>query len=177
MRSTVLSLGVSSLLVVGLLVACSDSSSTSSSSDADAGSSSGDSGVSTTRKDASTTEEDAGDTTATGDSACKAESTLQACATCCAKNHQTGYQTILTTTIACACKGEGADAGTGPCATDCKDTLCAATPAQPTAACNTCIQNAIGQGGACQNAVATKCQADPDCVKEQSCVTPCQGKP
>lgn len=111
----------------------------------------------------------------TGDAACGAESTNQACQECCIQNHQSGYQTYLGAMLACAC-GTG-DAGAGVCATECKDTACKNPPAQPDAACNTCLQNALSsQSSACAQPVSTACQSDKDCTALATCAQPCSKK-
>ena len=110
------------------------------------------------------------------DQECAEQASLQGCAQCCATNHPAGYKTFEDSLLACACEGTGADGGTGPCATACGDTACAATPANPDAACNKCLQDSVGQGGACQQAVSDACTADKECLAQQQCASLCQGK-
>lgn len=110
-----------------------------------------------------------------GDEACAQESTQQACAECCIKNHTKGYQTFVSALLGCACGGAG-DGGAGPCATACKDTACSSPPSNPDASCNSCLQGILGASGACNQAVADACQPDADCVAEQTCLAPCQKK-
>ena len=119
-----------------------------------------------------------------GDSMCGAAASLNACQTCCLGNHMTGAQTFTKSITACACKGMGAaadaglgDGGAGPCATQCAATTCAATPANPDAPCNACLQASVTQGGACYDKVSTECNADADCAAEQACLQmQCKGK-
>jgi hypothetical protein len=115
------------------------------------------------------------------DDLCGEEATKQACGECCITNHPTGYKTFETALLECVCDGTGstqdAGAGNGPCKTQCATTICAAAPMNPNAACNTCINGSIQQNGACLQHVGTQCQADQDCVDQQTCVGQCQSKP
>jgi hypothetical protein len=109
------------------------------------------------------------------------------CTDCCAGNHKAGAQTLTKAVIACGCNGTGAtaadggagDAGAGdagaegPCATECETTICASTPKQPDATCNTCLTKAIGQGGACAKYASDTCLADDDCKAAQECLGAC----
>lgn len=110
-----------------------------------------------------------------GDEACAKEASQQTCAECCIKNHAKGYQTFVSALLGCACGGTG-DGGAGPCATACKDSACKSTPTNPDATCNACLQGILGASGACNEAVASACQPDADCVAEQACLSPCQKK-
>lgn len=114
-----------------------------------------------------------------------ATKTASECTDCCAGNHQAGAQTLTKAVIECGCEGKGAtaadggagDAGAeGPCATECATTLCAATPKQPDATCNTCIEKSIGQGGACAKYASDTCLADDDCKAAQECLAACPTK-
>jgi hypothetical protein len=60
--------------------------------------------------------------------------------------------------------------------TECAATACNAKQAAPDATCNTCLQAAIAQGGACQKAASDACTASPDCLAEQKCIAPCTTK-
>jgi hypothetical protein len=168
--------GLSSVVALaGLVVACSSTTTGGNETVTSEAGTAKETGT-TTKDSGTTTTEDTGTGTGTGDTACAAETTLQACGTCCATNHKTGYTTFITAVVACACSGTGADGG-APCATECGATLCAATPKNPDAACNTCLQASIGTGGACQEKLTTDCSADTDCVAQQKCLQPCKGKP
>jgi hypothetical protein len=168
--------GLSSVVTLaGLVVACS-STTTVTGTDTPTPEAGAAKDGSTTAKDSSTTTEDTGTGTGTGDTACGAETTLQACGTCCITNHQAGYKTFQASLLACACTGTGADGG-APCSTECGATICAATPKNPDAACSACLQASIGAGGGCQEKLTTDCTADKDCLAEQTCVAQCKGKP
>ena len=169
MRSMFVSVLASSTAIVALLMACTTTTTTVVDG-SDASTASGDGG----KKDGSSTpigEEDAGETVS-GDDACGAEATLSACGTCCGNGHKTGATNSLQMILACACAGTGAkDAGAaGPCATACAATFCASTPKNPDAACNTCIQNSLKQGGACFDGVNAACGADKECVAYNTCL-------
>lgn len=175
MNKRVVLFGLSSVVTLaGFVVACSSTTTVTGTDTATPEAGTKETG--TTAKDSSTTTEDTGTGTPTGDEACGAESTLQACGTCCITNHKSGYDIFQASLLACACKGTGADGGT-PCATECGTTICAATPKNPDAACNTCLQASIGAGGACQEQLTADCTADKDCLAEQTCVAQCKGKP
>jgi hypothetical protein len=121
---------------------------------------------------------------ATGDEACAQAGSRQACGTCCATNHETGYDAFVAALTACDCAGTGvgvdggsdggSDAGAeGACATECADTFCASTPKTATTACSTCIQESVSTGGACQEYVSDACKKEPDCLEEQKCILGC----
>jgi hypothetical protein len=121
-------------------------------------------------------DEEDGSTTTDPDVACKQEATLNGCGLCCVTNHQSGYKVFQDALLGCACAGTGADGG-APCATACGATACKSPPAQPDTACNTCLQESVGQTGGCNDAVASACTANADCLAQQKCVSGCQGKP
>jgi hypothetical protein len=162
---------VSVTAVSGAIIACTTTTTTVENPPADSGSG-GDTG--TGSKDSGPkTEQDTG-TTLTGDELCLAESDRQACGQCCIKNHMTGYNTFIKSITDCACQGTGAaDGGVAPCATECKDTFCKNPPAQVDKTCDTCLQNSVGQTGACIETVSKACQADTDCLAEQKCISGC----
>lgn len=137
----------------------SSSGSTSSSSGSTSSSSSSSSGLTSSSSGSS------------GDTACAKEATFDACGSCCTQAHQAGATTFTKSLLGCACEGQGADGGTGPCATDCADTACAGK--QPDATCNKCLQESVGKDGACLDKVSTDCNADNDCVAEQKCIGSC----
>lgn len=162
---------------LGMMAACSSSSSN------DGSTAGGDSGAGDSSKagDTGVTDSGSGGETSTGnpDDTCTAMATQQACGQCCIGNHNSGASTFTTATIACACHDTGvdggaADGGSGPCATECAATLCAATPANPDATCQSCLQaNISTAAGACAAYVGGQCEAVPDCVSEQTCLSGC----
>lgn len=166
-------------LIGGALGACSSSDNGGGSGGQDAGAKDG----STTKgkdagRDDDTDDGDDDDTDPkpTGDDACAAEATKDACGQCCATNHAAGYKTFSETLLSCACEGTGADGGAAPCSTECGDTICATPQKAPTDACNKCLQDSVGQDGACLPPVSSACTADPDCLDQQKCVAQCQSK-
>ena len=159
--------------LAGAVAACSSSTATTDPPAEEAGVKEG--GTGDGGKDSAAVGTDSG-TTGDPDKACAAMGTKLECGTCCITAHKTGYNTFQTALLACACKGTGADGG-APCATDCAATLCASTPKTADTKCNTCLHGSINQGGACQDSIQTTCTADPDCLAEQKCVTPCTTKP
>lgn len=176
MNKGILFFGLASVTaLVGSIAACSSTTTTETIVDGGTSTSEG-GGSKDAGKDTSTTVDEDSGTTTDPDKACAQEATLQACGQCCVTNHTAGYKVFQDALLDCACKGTGADGG-APCATECGATVCAATPKNPDQACNTCLQGSIGQTGACNDAVATACTANADCVAQQKCVTPCQGKP
>ena len=175
MNKSALFVGLFSIAALTGALACSSTTTTTDPTNDDAGTPK-DGGSSGTAKDSSTPPDTDSGTT-DPDKKCGTEATLRACGTCCATNHASGYKTFTDTLVACACNGTGADGGTGPCATDCAGTICKTPPANPTAACSTCLQASVGQTGACGETVATTCMASSDCLAEQKCITQCQGKP
>lgn len=72
--------------------------------------------------------------------------------------------------------GQDSGGGTGPCATQCAQSLCAPTPvdSQPGDPCDTCVNNSLGQGQACNAPVVNACKADTDCVALLTCVNGAQ---
>jgi hypothetical protein len=179
MNRSALFFGLSSVVALAGLVGACSSTTTTVAGDTPEGGTSSEAGTGKetgSGKDSSTPVDTDSSVTPTGDEACAAETTRQACGTCCLTNHPTGAKVISDTVIACGCKGTGSDAGTAACGTECAATACAATPATPDMACNTCLQASVGQGGACQQAASDACTASADCVAEQKCITPCQTK-
>jgi hypothetical protein len=178
MNKSALFFGMSSVVALaGVIAACSSTTTTTTPLDeagtAKEGGSSGEGGA----KDSGTPVDEDSGTTPTTDKACADETTLQACGQCCVTNHPAGYKTFQDSLLSCGCKGTGADGGTAPCATDCATTACKNPPAQLDQKCTTCLQGSVGQGGACQEALSAACTADPECIAEQKCIAPCQGKP
>ncbi len=110
------------------------------------------------------------------DPECAAEPSFSACGDCCSTKHDTGYVTFLQAMIDCVCKGEGTG-GAGPCAAECADSFCKATPTQPSGTCDTCLQAKVGAGGVCAAPVAAKCNENADCTAYDACTVPCKAKP
>jgi hypothetical protein len=174
MHKRIVFFGLSSVVcLAGLVVACSSTTTVTGTDTPTPEAGSKETG--TTTKDSGTVTEETG-TTTDPDKACGAETTLQACGTCCITNHKSGYTVFQYSLLGCACKGPGADGG-APCATECATTICATTPKSPDATCSTCLQGSIDTGGACQEQVSTDCTGDKDCVAQQACVAQCKGKP
>ncbi len=98
----------------------------------------------------------------TGDDSCGASATNLDCQSCCATNHDAAYQAFVDALLGCACKS-------GVCLTQCKTTACAATPATPTAACDTCLGDS--QAGACKSAIDTACGPGGPCEPFDTCAT------
>lgn len=139
-----------------------DSSSEGGSSSGTSGSSGSDGGSS-------------GTSGSSGSQDCSKTTTIGDCLTCCKAGQGSAYQKFLADGLACVCNGPGGgDAGTGPCVNECGQT-CQGT-AQPTSACETCLNKEINQGGACQ-AIGQACAQAPDCLAQNNClVQNCQGK-
>ena len=176
--------GLTSVVVVAALVACSGSTGSNASSTSPTEPDAGDAGAADAKappKDAETAKEageDAGKPpigpTPT-DEDCKLEADYAACNTCCAKFHVNGYATFESALRQCAC-----DATTGPCKTACASTSCLGPGKQPDAACRTCLESAMGFGGGggggqCAGPVSTACQADADCLALYGCSSTCPG--
>lgn len=92
---------------------------------------------------------------------CADETGQQACAQCCAADNQAGAKVYSDAVSQCMCE----DAN---CATECAETLCASTPANPDAACNTCFGE---KQAACGEVVGTACGASADCMTFNKCLT------
>ncbi len=114
---------------------------------------------------------DAGEPT-NPDTACKKQTGREQCNTCCTGNHLNGAAAYQTALIACACNGT-ADAGDGPCASICADTVCSASSTEPDEACQTCIQGLMTSDGLCVRPTSEACQAEPDCMNLQGCYSTC----
>jgi hypothetical protein len=179
MNKGALFFGLSSVVsLAGVIVACSSTPTTTTTPE-EAGAKEGGTTGTGSLKDSGVVDDTDSSTSSKPDTACKEEATLQACGECCVTNHPQGYQVFQDTVLGCGCEGNGADGGIGPCATECAVTSCTgtATPTPPDQACETCLQKAVNQGGACQEAFSTACTAEPDCLAEQKCIAPCQSKP
>jgi hypothetical protein len=110
---------------------------------------------------------------ATGNEACAAKTTKQACAVCCNDLHEDGATFLLAATIECSCTEDA-----GPCLADCSDGgVCSDPPQQPDQACASCLQSAVGQGGDCAQEVGTACAGNADCKAQQECTRTCLDKP
>ena len=175
MHSQVLIGSLFSVVALSAVIACSSTTTTTSSTPTDDGGTEG--GTDSGKKDSSAPVDDDSGTPASGDDACKAEPTFQECGACCTATRQKGAKVVNDAVIACGCKGTGSDAGVGACATECAATFCKAPPATPDAACNTCLQKAVGQGGDCSEYASAQCEAEPECVEAQACLQKqCAGK-
>ena len=179
MRSKILFLGLSSVVALSTVFACTSTIETTTPTgtpEGGGGSKEGGGDGGGGGKDSSTPIEEDSSTSNDPDQAGAAEATLQGCATCCGPtNHPAGYKVFVDSLTECACTGTGSDGG-APCATQCSTGLCATPPAQPNATCNTCLQGSINNG-ACAEHLSTKCGASADCMAQQKCVGKCQGKP
>lgn len=99
---------------------------------------------------------------------CAAEASNEACQQCCAESNTAAYNAFTTALITCACKDT-------VCKTQCGTTLCAATPANPTPDCQTCLAGA--QNGACQADLQKACTGSGPCAPFAQCVSDsCAGK-
>ena len=178
MNRSALFFGLSSVVALaGFAGACSSTTTTVDNGTPEGGTSSeAGGGKDSAAKDSSSTTDTDSSTTPMGDEACAAETTKTACGSCCVTNHAAGAKVIQDSVLACACMGTGTDAGTPACMTECAATVCAATPANPDATCNTCLQASIAQGGKCQQAASDACTASTDCLAEQTCIKPCTTK-
>lgn len=163
---------------IGMIGACSSSS---SSDDSASGTDSGTPDSSSTLHDSGVVDTGTAADTGSGDpdSLCAGMATAEACQQCCGTNHTAGATVGENAAIACGCHGTGVDAGAGvdaggPCATACAATLCAATPATPDTACQTCLNTQISTAaGECADYFATTCMASTDCNAEQNCFQTC----
>lgn len=169
MKKSLLSLSLVSLsLGLFALGACS-STTVVTTSDGDASTTTDGSTTSTdagTTKDSSTTVKDSG--TPTPADTCASESSNQACQQCCAQSNTAAYNAFTQTLITCACQDT-------VCKTQCGTTLCAATPANPSAECQTCLGTA--QSGACQADIQKACTGSGACAPFADCVqNSCAGK-
>ncbi len=86
------------------------------------------------------------------------------CIDCCVTNHMTGYETYLTAFLGCACQ-------TSVCKTECAATICAATPANPDAKCDACLNGT--KTAVCDAPVQSACSADTDCTALMGCAQTC----
>jgi hypothetical protein len=104
-----------------------------------------------------------------GAGACGGEATYDACITCCEQAHPNGASTYIGSLVTCLCKPAN-------CGTSCSTTLCAATPTNPDATCNTCANS---KSANCGTDVQSACSADPDCVDFAQCLqtAACDQKP
>jgi hypothetical protein len=174
MRKSVVVFGlfITGAAFAGALAACSSSTTTTETGPGDGGGSEtstpADGG-----KDTSTATDSS--KTADPDDLCAEETTQNACGQCCATNHPAGYKVFQDSLLGCVCDGDGADGG-APCATQCATTLCKTPPVSADQTCQTCLQGSINTGGACQESVSAACTANPDCIAQQKCVTPCTKK-
>ena len=167
-------LPVASLALVLTAFACTTTVTRTQTDDPDA-STTGDGGSSDT--DAATSPKD-GSSTPSGKDAqpstpgsadkCSGQSSMQACQQCCAQEEQSAYGAFQNALLACGCKE-------GVCKTQCATTLCAATPQNPSAECQTCLGQS--QSGACRADMEKVCGAGGACAPFSQCVeSGCAGK-
>ncbi|OJY15725.1 MAG: hypothetical protein BGO98_23940 [Myxococcales bacterium 68-20] len=153
---------VLTLSTIGAVAACSSETATPVETPDAGGQDSG--------SDAGASNTDSGPNDSTDpDDACAAKASASACAICCQTNHQQGARTFTAAVIDCAC-GTG---GAGPCATECKTTLCAAQPSNPDQACSTCLDAVAKEGAACFDSITSACESDDDCMASQACLQKC----
>lgn len=93
------------------------------------------------------------------EASCADETGQQACLQCCAAEHQQGAAVYMGAVTECICDANN-------CADDCADTLCAETPKNPDAKCDTCFNS---KQQACNEPVGTACAASQDCVAFNKC--------
>lgn len=127
----------------------------------------------TTEKDAGSTKDagskDSGKTTGDDDDdttakSCGDEADADACTDCCISENQAGAKVYIEALVACACKAD-------VCATECESTYCAATPKNPDATCNACLDEKLQ--ASCEEELGTKCTASKDCMSFNSCMNTC----
>jgi len=110
--------------------------------------------------EASKPKADAGDDAA-APGECAGEATQDACVTCCTNAHNDGAMGYFNALVDCACE-------TANCASQCAATLCnQASPQNPDAACNACIQS---KTSVCAPHIQASCDLEPECVKFMTCV-------
>jgi hypothetical protein len=112
----VTNLRISVLLCLSTAIACSSSSGSPTTPPTDA--------ANETAAETSVVPETGGEETgapATGDQACAATEDLLTCQQCCGDLHQAAFAAVAATVRTCVCRE-------GVCATECKESLCAAPP-------------------------------------------------
>lgn len=127
---------------------------------------SGDDDDTTTKKDAGKGDDDdtAGDDDDTAAkpkvSDCKKKALQGDCVSCCQEIEPDGAKVYSAELIKCICLEDN-------CKTDCKATLCAASPKNPDTACNSCAGTAQQT---CGEPVLTACDADAKCKVFNACL-------
>mgnify|MGYP000976901421 CR=1 FL=1 len=158
-----LALPIASLM---LIAACS-SSTTTTETKTDPTNPKDGGGVSTeasTNEGGSTGKNDAGEDPDGPDdpsSECSSAANQQACVECCATPSASGAMTYQKAILDCLCTA-------AVCQTECSQSACKATPANPDAACTTCLNAKLATS--CSTAVQTACSADPSCVTYATCL-------
>lgn len=115
-----------------------------------------------------TTPKDGSPSTPTSADKCAASPAMQSCQQCCAESEQTAYAAFQTALLKCGCQDT-------VCKTQCATTICAATPAQPNAECQTCLGQS--QSGACKTDIEKVCSGTGTCAPFAECVSVgCAGK-
>lgn len=92
---------------------------------------------------------------------CSDTTDQQSCVQCCADGHQKGAQVYMGALLKCLCEASA-------CATECKTTICAASPKNPDSTCETCM-NSKSQD--CGSAIETACTASTECLDFNQCAT------
>lgn len=154
----------------------SSSSGSSGGSGGSSGGSSGSSGSSSGGSSGSSSGSSSGGSSGSSsggqtDAQCAAEGG-EACNSCCAANHNSGYATYINTAVGCLCGLDGA------CQTACSASLCMLTPAlpQPGDVCDTCLDDAFepDAGGTCLEPLEQACMSGSACVGYLDCSDGCQ---
>ena len=105
------------------------------------------------------------------DQQCAAEGG-EACNSCCAGNHNSGYATYINTAVGCLCGPSGA------CQTACSASLCMLMPAlpEPGDVCDTCLNDAFepDAGGTCLEPLEEACMPGSECGAYLECSDGCQ---
>lgn len=102
---------------------------------------------------------------------CAAETKQEACFTCCAPDPAV-FDAEIKAFDDCAC---GTNGGAGVCKTQCGNDFCKNPDAQPSAACEACLQGATQ----CETAAQTACDANAGCKAAYACAeaSKCFDKP
>jgi hypothetical protein len=100
------------------------------------------------------------------DTTCATFATRANCVKCCGQVHPGAIQAEIKDATPCLCQAT-------ECQTECATTICATTPKIPDAACRTCFEPKLQQGGSCAAEATAACQADPVCAPILACVAGC----
>ncbi len=110
-----------------------------------------------------------------GDSICSAQTSGVSCMQCCEMAHPSGVMAYLNVFVPCEC-----DPANGACAGPCASEICAQplTYPQPDDACDQCVAQSLGVGGACWYRITNDCGQDVACQAMEACLaTWCANKP